>query len=269
MDPAADPGKGGAVYAQRCFACLWDAFALLAPRAGRLRAVLAAAGYEAPVDHVGLRTVAAPPIGIRELERHLLAMDYRRCSQARDPERGLAAASWRGAEAHLPRIGIVEYDLHRLGPTAQTQLERSLEAIDPQRVLAADLLWGGRPWPEPRYRDYVDLLRDDPALAWILAIGLRPCHIALQLDHGLSLERVIAIAADAGIPMARRQVAGIPIALSDADVLPVEFADGRIHRLATARVAVVDPRRSHPLLALQLPTLLAERPAVLRGGHGD
>ena len=262
------------MYAQRCFACLWDAFALIAPRAARLRSALAAAGYEAPVDHIGVRTVAAAPIGLTELERHLLAMDYHRCSQARAPDAGMAAASWRGGEAHLPRLAMVELACERLETHTRRALERILADIEPRRVLAAELLWSGRPWGTPRYEDWASLVRQDAGLGWILAMGLRPAYVALQLDHarGLDLDGAIALAREARIPLRRQRILGMPVAVGDCDRVPVEFAGGRIHELPSARVVRVDPRERQTMLPVALALALARppmRPASVRGGHSD
>jgi hypothetical protein len=263
------------MYAPRCFAQLWHDLSVNAPRASGLRQALAQAGYEAVVDHIGLVTIARPPIGIRELERHLFSMGYHRQGQARDPARGVSAACWRGEQPHLPRIAIVELDPARLSAEAERLVVDALEAIPPQRVLAADMLWSGRLWPALSWHDYVRVMAEDQAIASVLALGLHPCHAALQLDRrgGLELDRVIEIGHAAGLELDRRELAGVAMVVTAADRMPVEFSGDRVHELPTASSVVVDPMPCATVLALRLPLAVGELAAAIgarrRGGRGD
>ena len=78
----------------RFFDSLWDDYVAIAPQAARIRDAFLARGERVVNDHVAFRTLAAGPIGLERLERHLRELGYRPYAPYDFPDKKLRARGY-------------------------------------------------------------------------------------------------------------------------------------------------------------------------------
>lgn len=232
--------------ADRFFDSLWDDYVAIAPQAARIRDAFLARGERVVNDHVAFRTLAAGPIGLERLERHLLELGYRQYEPYDFPDKKLRARGYLPA-AHdggpLPRVFLSELLVDELSPEAAAILRRLADSVDPATVESADVLWAGRPWQAVSWEEYRLLERESEYAAWLAALGFHANHFTISVNHLATLDSLAAVldfVESLGIPIneAGGRVKGSPEVLLEqgstlAERMPVEFADGRRHVVPT------------------------------------
>jgi len=231
--------------AERFFDRLWDDYTAIAPQAARIRDAFIARGERVVNDHVAFRTLAAGPIGLERLERHLLDLGYRRYEPYDFPDKKLLAWGYLPAttDAPLPRVFLSELLLDELSPGAASILRRLADSVDPSRAESPDVLWGGRPWEPVSWDEYRLLERESEYAAWVAALGFHANHFTISVNHLASLGSLAAVldlVESLGIPINETggRVKGSPDVLLEqgstlADRMPVEFAGGDRHVVPT------------------------------------
>lgn len=225
------------------FERLWADYAAMAPRAARLKRVFEERGEHVANDHVAFRTLARPPIDLERLERHVLALGYRRLEPYAFPAKHLRAYGYVPPREDLPRIFLSELQVDELSPVARDVLDRCAAQVDPVRCSDVSVLWAGRLWEPIAWRAYQELAAESEYAAWVAAIGIRPNHFTISVDRlrrHREVEDVLRVVEEQGIPVNERggRVKGSPAALLEqgstmADRMPVAFADGETHEIPT------------------------------------
>lgn len=225
------------------FQHLWQDYIQMAPQAERIQRLFVDRGEPIVNDHVAFRTLNLSPIQLSSLEPHLLKLGYQRYEPYEFPEKKLQAWGYVHTEALMPRIFLSELQCELFSTTLQEILERICQQIDPKRIQQPTVFWAGRLWQPIAWQDYQTLLHESEYAAWVAALGLRPNHFTLSVNHlrqSQTLDEVLAIVEQQQIPLnlAGGRIKGSPSVLLEqgstlADRLPVEFSDQQIHPIPT------------------------------------
>lgn len=223
------------------FAALWSDYVDLTPRVAEIRELFSADNPALANDHVAFRTFAREPIGLESLERHFLAMGYRRLAPYRFVEKKLDAWGYAPPEKGQPRIFLSALRVDELSAAARKLIDRLCSAIDPARVRDASVFHAGPLWPMPSWDEYRLLLEESEYAAWLAAIGLRANHFTISvnsLHRPATLEGVIERLEAAGIPINESggklkgsPGEGLEQASTLADRIRVRFGDGSEHEI--------------------------------------
>lgn len=238
---------------------LWQDYLATTPTARRVRALLEDRGETLVNDHIALRTFAHPAVGIDRLAVPFLDWGYREAAERYEfPHKRLRARHYT-APPGLPRIFISELLLDDFSAPFQQRVQRCIDAL-PADPDALALYLNDPPW-RLRCADYDALAAESEYAAWVGALGYRPNHFTVSVNHLSTfrdLAQLNAFLKDAGCALnsAGGEIKGSPaVGLEQsstlADRLDVDFADGR-RRIPTcyyefARRHPLDPARPETL----------------------
>jgi hypothetical protein len=205
---------------------LWRDFVRVSPQAERIRSLLVERGEVVHHHHVGLRTFAAPEVGlgIEALARRFEAAGWRPREHYRLDGAHLRARYWQHDDPDAPKLFISELDVGSLSPQARRIIDRLLAQVPTGFADRPDLPWAGRPW-EPTLAEYEALLAESEHAARLAALGLRVDHMALDITALLTFPDLDALAAflaehafriDLGRRPPRVRPEPMPVPLADA-----------------------------------------------------
>ncbi|QDU87691.1 hypothetical protein Pla175_10570 [Pirellulimonas nuda] len=215
---------------------LWLDYTSMTPQAQQIRNAFEQRGEKIVNDHVAFRTLALEPIGIGRLEPHLLNLGYKRFEPYRFEEKKLSAWGYLPPDPGLPRVFLSELLVDELSPAAAAILRRIASEVDAGRVESPEVFWAGRLWPAVSWEEYQTLAAESEYAAWFAAIGVRPNHFTISVNHlhGMDqVEQVLQVVEGLGLPVntSGGRVKGSPQVLLEqastlADEVELEFAGG-------------------------------------------
>lgn len=215
----------------------------MAPKAAQIKGLFEARGETVCNDHVAFRTYGLNPIDLESLEKPVLELGYKRYEPYRFEAKKLNAYGYIDPEGKLPRIFLSALEVESLSDQAQEIIHGLVNQVDPERVLAEDLLWAGRLWSPVSHGDYLKLLDESEYAAWVAAHGIRPNHFTISvtdLKQTPSLQEVLDIVQAAGFAINESggRIKGSPEVLLEqgstmAERMDVEFAGAEMHSIPT------------------------------------
>jgi hypothetical protein len=216
------------------FEALWTDFALIAPQAAAILKRLEARGERVQNDHVAFRTYNLGPISLERLEPLVLGLGYSLLDEYRFEDKHLRARAY--VCPGSPRVFLSELLCEELSGWTQAIISQLLAQIPPGFAAGPEVFWGGRPWAPLRFADYERLSSESEYAGWLAALGLRPNHFTVAINHLKTLTGVDGVldfveAAGYRINVAGGRVKGSPDVLLEqgstlADRVPVQFSDG-------------------------------------------
>ena len=225
------------------FAHLWEDYISMAPKAARIKALFEKRGETVRNDHVAFRSFGLEPLSIPHLEKPLLAIGYERSQPYRFEAKKLDAFGYVHADPAMPRVFLSQLEVESLSEHGQAIVHRLVDHVDVERVEKEDILWAGRLWSPVAYGDYLALREESEYAAWVAALGLRPNHFTIAVNHlkqTPTIEAVLDVVEAAGYPINESggRVKGTPEVLLQqgatlADRMPVEFAHGVVEAVPT------------------------------------
>ncbi len=232
-----------ALNPQAFFEYLWQDYIQMAPQAAQLQRLFTERGEQVLNDHVAFRTFNLEPIQLTALEPHILAMGYRRFAPYEFPEKKLRAWGYVPPDDTLPRLFLSELDCSAFSENLQTILHQLCAQVDPKCVQKIDVFLAGRLWAPISWADYQILLNESEYAAWVAALGLRPNHFTLSVNHlkqTPTLESVLEVIEGVGIALntSGGRIKGESAVLLEqaytlADRMAVEFAGGEVREIPT------------------------------------
>jgi hypothetical protein len=216
------------------FSALWQDFALIAPQAAEIRARLTERGEHVQNDHVAFRTFNRSPLSLAELEPHVRGLGYTLLDEYRFEDKHLRARAYICPGA--PRIFLSELLCEKLSPDSQALIAELMAQVPPGSVRGPEVFWSGRPWAPVSFADYERASNESEYAGWVSALGLRPNHFTVSINHLATLTSVSAVldfvaAAGYRINEAGGRVKGTPAVLLEqgstlADRVSVQFREG-------------------------------------------
>jgi Domain of unknown function (DUF1338) len=216
------------------FEALWADFAIIAPQAAAILRRLEAHGENVRNDHVAFRTFNLAPISLERLEPIVLGLGYQLLDEYRFEDKHLRARAYLCPGS--PRVFLSELLCEELSGWAQAVISQLLAQVRPDFAATPEVFWSGRPWLPLRFADYERLSSESEYAGWLAALGLRPNHFTVSINHLKTLTDVNQVldfveAAGYRINVAGGRVKGSRDVLLEqgstlADRVPLQFADG-------------------------------------------
>lgn len=236
-EPFGKRGSGlhtGSMDRRQFFEALWSDFALIAPQAAAISSRLEQQGERIENDHVAFRTFNLAPIGLDRLEPLVLGLGYRLLDEYRFEDKHLRARAYICPGS--PRIFASELLCEELSGWAQAVVGQLLAQVPPGFASSPAVFYAGRPWAPLPFADYERLSNESEYAGWVAALGLRPNHFTVSVNHlgklaGVSEVLDFVEAAGYRINAAGGRVKGTPDVLLEqgstlADRVAIQFADG-------------------------------------------
>jgi hypothetical protein len=216
------------------FEALWVDFAAIAPQAAAILRRLEEHGETIENDHVAFRTFNQGPISLERLEPLVLSLGYRLLDDYRFDDKHLRARAYICPGS--PRLFLSELLCEELSGWAQAIIGQLMAGVPSGFARSPEVFWAGRPWAPLRFADYERLSNESEYAGWLAALGLRPNHFTVSVNHLKklqSVEQVLEFVEAAGyrINAAGGRVKGSRDVLLEqgatlADRVAVQFADG-------------------------------------------
>ena len=216
------------------FEALWSDFAAIAPQAAAIRRRLEEHGEQVQNDHVAFRTFNLAPVALDRLEPLVLGLGYSLLDEYRFDDNHLRARAY--VSPGHPRIFLSELLCEELSGWAQAVVGQLLAQAPPGFATTPSTFWAGRPWAPLRFSDYERLSNESEYAGWLAALGFRPNHFTVSVNHLAKLGSVGEVldfveAAGYRINVAGGRVKGTPDVLLEqgatlADRVAIQFADG-------------------------------------------
>lgn len=215
------------------FDALWADYVRTGPHAATIKNLLG--GPEVVNDHVALRGLALPGLGIDALAKPFLELGYTPADTYEFEAKKLFARHYEPADPKHPKVFISELLVDQLSPEAQAIVTRLADEGRARLPTDRPLCLAGRPWSVSS-ADYDRLLEESEFAAWMAAFGFRVNHFTVAV-HAMKrfadLQSVNAVLEQNQHPLnaAGSVIKGSPdIGLEQSSTLAgpiaVEFAEG-------------------------------------------
>lgn len=218
----------------KLFESIWQDYVRFAPSAPRIHALLGG-GAAIINDHIALRSVDLPGLGIAALARPFLDLGFEHGGDYRFEAKKLTAHHYQHPDPHVPKVFISELKLDECSVGLRERLGGLIESMDPALVAQDGFVCSGRHWRLSQ-ADYAALLEESEYAAWLAAFGFRANHFTVsvnQLEGFDSVDEVNAVLKLNGFALncSGGEVKGGPEVLlaqssTLADRVTVDFSDG-------------------------------------------
>ena len=188
-------------------------------------------------DHIALRTIRHPKLGIDQLGRTFEKLGYKKMGDYHFKEKKLYAWHYEHADASKPKIFISELLLDQFSTFCQTTLNRLIDSIPTIDFEREDFSMLGRPWTLTS-DEYLKLADESEYASWVAAYGFRPNHFTVlvnSLKHFGGLFEVNDFVKSLGFKLniSGGEIKGSPSDMLEqssimAESVPVQFSDRTI-----------------------------------------
>ena len=220
---------------ENLLADMWTDYCQMNPGARRVFDLLTARGETLLNDHIALRTLKHPRLGIESMARVFKKFGYQEKSDYVFVQKKLYAKHYEHPNLDLPKIFISELELEKVSPFVRDAMTKLVDHI-PESFLSDDhVTMRGRPWPMS-YALFQKLADESEYASWVAAHGFRPNHFTVNVNalKGFSeLETLNAFLEVNGFVLNKSGglIKGTPQEFLEqsstmASEVPVEFTDG-------------------------------------------
>lgn len=196
------------------------------------------------MDHVAIRTLGTPRLGLHQLAPVLADAGYEQTGSYDFVQKRLRAASYSHRSGSVPRIFVSELLADAFSDSFRDIIDRLVAQQDHE---AEELLWNPAcDWARVSSSDYEVLLAESEYAAWVGAYGLRINHFTVgfdQLSGFQSLEEVNRHLQDHGFQLngGANLIHGSKERLLQqsstiAELIDWKFGDGTVRRVRSCYV---------------------------------
>ncbi len=220
---------------------LWLDYCRIAPGVKEIHDAVAARDGQVVNDHVAFRTYDLAPVNLAALERHILALGYRRFSPYEFPAKKLRAYGYVHDDPEAPRVFLSELKTAELSSFAQGTIRDLVGQVDPARMDRADVMWAGPLWRPVSRETWAKLAAESEYAAWMAVWGFHANHFTISLNHSStfdSLQSLLDFVQEQGFALNESggRVKGSPDVLLEqgstvAAEVDVDFANGETARV--------------------------------------
>lgn len=214
---------------------MWEDYTQMNPQAQKIHDLFKSRGDDVVNDHIAMRTFNHPKVNVDILSQAFLKSGYEEKGEYHFLEKKLFAKHFQHPDAHMPKVFISELKIEEFSHEFQREIEALVEQIPDGFMDRFDVCTSGRPW-NLSFETYKKLQEESDYGAWLSAIGFRPNHFTVSLNHLKSvknLKELNQIVKEAGYPLntSGGEIKGSPEVLLEqsstlADRIPVKFTDG-------------------------------------------
>ncbi|WP_461535611.1 2-oxoadipate dioxygenase/decarboxylase family protein [Spongorhabdus nitratireducens] len=172
---------------------MWENYLALNPDARRIHDLFAELNDGVVVnDHIALRTFALEPVRLEAIARPFLEAGYLPGEDYEFKAKKLRARHFYHPDDTLPKVFISELKVDELSERAQGIIKGLAEQIDPAALAQDSFSYSGRHWSLD-YGSYQELLQESEYAAWMAALGYRPNHFTVSINHLKSHETLQSV----------------------------------------------------------------------------
>lgn len=172
---------------------LWSDYIGLNPQAQRIRQLLADRGDRVRNDHIALRTLRHPKLGIDATARLFERHGYRACDEYDLPGQRLYARYYESDAPDLPKILISELVLEDCSRALRGMVDSMMRQVRTEELAEDAFVLGGRLWHPVLKDSYAALRRESEYAAWVAAFGLRASHFTVAVNDLDSFDSLVAL----------------------------------------------------------------------------
>lgn len=214
---------------------MWTDYCAFNSQAAKIFQTLTQHGETVLNDHIALRTVNHPTLGIKSLAQHFEKYGYKDCGEYFFKEKKLYAKHFEHRDPTQPKIFISELELEKTSKFVQETFESCLQAINQADIKNENFVFSGRPW-NALYSTYEKLAQESEYASWVYAYGFRPNHFTVSINHLKTLgtvEQINLFLEERGYRLnaSGGKIKGTPNELLEqsstmAEEIQTQFADG-------------------------------------------
>lgn len=216
---------------------MWTDYCELNPQAKKIQQALIHRGETVINDHIALRTINHPRLGIESLAKQFKALGYEAVQNYQFKEKKLFAWHFEHkTDPKQPKIFISELELQHFSSQLQMYLNQIADSIPHEMIDSNDFSVSGRSW-DISFKDYESLATESEYAAWFAAFGFRPNHFTVSMNDLKTfngLPDINQFILDLGYPLNESggQIKGSPKELLEqsstlAAQIEVDFSDGK------------------------------------------
>jgi hypothetical protein len=192
-------------------------------------------GEDVQNDHIALRTINHPRLGIKSLSQHFEKYGYTYGGEYHFVEKKLYAQHFQHSDESLPKIFISELLLEKMSPFVRDTMNELAAKVPDSLIQSETFSFCGRPW-DMSFKTYSTLAAESEYASWVAAYGFRPNHFTVnvnQLKNFKDLPKLNAFIEKAGYTLNKSGgvIKGTPSDYLEqsstmAEEIPVVFSDG-------------------------------------------
>lgn len=160
---------------------LWQHYISYTPSAKKVVDRLEQRGEKIINDHIALRTINLPGIGVEDLAKVFTPYGFREGGQYQFKEKKLFAKHYEHDDPTLPKIFISELLLENFSTTTQQTIRDAVKHVTKEQIASTDFLCSGVHWPI-EHKVYQHLYKESEYAAWVYAFGFRPNHFTININ---------------------------------------------------------------------------------------
>lgn len=164
------------------FRDMWSDYIKLNPQAEQIVQLLEKSGERIVNDHIALRTFNLSELDIDIVSRPFLDSGYVYKGEYHFAEKKLYAKHFEHHQADYPKVFISQLLTHEFSSRFQELVKRKVESVSAETYKQFNLMVSGRPW-ELSFEEYEELKSESDYAAWMAAIGFRPNHFTISINH--------------------------------------------------------------------------------------
>jgi len=212
----------------------WSEYCRVTPLAKKVHSLLSGLGETIANDHIALRTIAHPGIGLDAFEDFFKEFGYRACGEYVFEEKRLKAIHLEAKNQPLVFISEFLYEDDHFSPFLQETIEDMIAACEGATISE---LFHKRIYWQPSFSIYQKLAKESEYAAWLYAWGFRTNHFTVsvnQLKTINSIEKVNELLKEnnlalnlSGGEIKGHASQGLVQSSTMADLFPVQFMEGK------------------------------------------
>ena len=162
---------------------MWQDYLLLNPEAQRVVDTLLSEEEHIVNDHIALRTFNVAVVALEECAKPFLDMGYEEKETYFFDTKKLRAKHYEyAADPSVPKIFISELLVNKFSAEFQDIVNSLVACVSANQVHLPNFFHLGRPW-NVSASQYENLLKESDYGAWMAAIGYRPNHFTVSVNH--------------------------------------------------------------------------------------
>ena len=162
---------------------MWQDYLLLNPEAQRVVDTLLSEEERIVNDHIALRTFNVGVVALEECAKPFLNMGYEEKETYFFDTKKLRAKHYEyAADPSVPKIFISELLVNEFSAEFQDIVNSLVACVSADHVKQPNFFYLGRPW-NVSTSQYENLLKESDYGAWMAAIGYRPNHFTISVNH--------------------------------------------------------------------------------------
>lgn len=160
---------------------MWVDYGRMNPGALKIHQAFLNEGETVLNDHIALRTLNLPHIGIQAMAKVFKKHGYQEGGDYIFSDKKLYAKHFEHSDESLPKIFISELELEKVSPKVRKIMETCAESVSSTMAEKPNLTMSGRPW-SMSYATYEELAKESEYASWVAAYGFRPNHFTVNVN---------------------------------------------------------------------------------------